>query len=84
MKNKKLCYNLLCPRNINCFCALTFEEKLSLSKHFEKNIYCLTVKKNGLKNFSFENDPTFLAYCEYLDSLKVMEKLEGDKDEMQR
>ena len=84
MGNRKVCYTLECPKNLNCHCNLTYDEVFCLTQHFKRTIYCLTVTKDGLKNFTFENDPNFLEYCEYLDSLKVMEKLEGDKDEMQR
>ena len=73
----KACYSFKCPRCCNCHCVLSYDEKVILSERFGTNVYCL-IAKNGVLNFSYENDPQFIQYCEYLDSLKVIDKLKED------
>jgi len=59
MRSGRVRYMLGCPKNVNLYCSLTYGERLFLTEHFERNVYCLTVTKDRVKNFSYEKDPTF-------------------------
>ena len=84
MNKHRACYNYDCPKNCNCYCTFKPEERLALSQKYNRNIYCLTLTEDGIPNFSYKNNPLFQEYCEYLDSLKVIDKLKGDTNEVQR
>jgi hypothetical protein len=71
----KPCYQYNCPKECNCHCTLTVEERIALTERFGKLITCLIINNKGIINFSFKNDPQFIEYCEYLKSLEVLEKL---------
>lgn len=77
-KEYKTCYEFNCPFNKNICCGLENDEKIALYEKYET--FCLFIKDNKV-HFDFYKNPLFQERVDFIDSLKVMKKLQSNSVE---